>query len=57
MVLYRTLAHEVNELAATVNTEVVLQLDIRRSHVLSDAMREARKGKFSVTKMVQVGIK
>lgn len=52
--IYSTLAQEVHALARTLDDEVTLHLDIRRSHVLVDALREAKKKKFSPAKMVQV---
>ena len=52
--LQRTLAQEVHAVARDLERVVPLHLDIRRDHVLIDAMREAKNNKFTPTKMIQV---
>ena len=52
--IHRTLAQEVDVFARDLDSEVPLHLDISRSYVLFDAMREAKKKRFTTTKMVQV---
>lgn len=48
------LTEEIHAFARNLDSEAPLHLDIRRSHVLFDAMREAKKKKFTTSKMVQV---
>ena len=45
---------DIKELADCISEEDYLEVDIRHSHVLLDAMREAKKKKFSVIKQLQV---
>ena len=54
--LPRTLAEELQELATKLQNDPPLQIDVRRSHVLEDSMREAKKKKFTVSREVQVNI-
>ena len=49
----RDLAHEI-QLITKVLEEASVLIDIGRTHVLSDALREAVKRKFSVTKRIKV---
>ena len=42
------------ELAECVAQDDYIEVDIRRTHILEDAIREAKKKKFTTTKTIQV---
>ena len=50
------MAAEVEKIANKIESEPPLQIDVRRSHVLEDSMREAKKKKFTVFKKLKASI-
>ena len=50
------MAAEVEKIAYIIESEPPLQIDVRRTHVLEDSMREAKKKKFTVFKKLQTSI-
>ncbi len=50
----RSVAEILKELTSVMSDSVSFEIDIRRTHVLEDSMREAKKAKFSTLKRIQV---
>ncbi len=48
------MAEILKELTSVMSDNVSFEIDIRRTHVLEDSMREAKKAKFSTLKRIQV---
>lgn len=47
----------IQKLQKYVDVDSPLVLEVRRSHIVKDALREARKLKFTTTKLAKVSIK
>ena len=50
----RDLAHEIELIARSLQEDNPLLLDVRRTDLLNDALHEAKKKEFTVTKHVKV---
>lgn len=53
-VIITSLPDAVKMLAASTDAKDTIVLDVRRTHIMKDAMKEASKPKFKPTKLVKV---
>lgn len=56
VVEYASLPDAIQKLQRSINMDSPLVLEVRRSHIVKDALREARKLKFTTTKLAKVSV-